>query len=248
LAAKFSHITAEMSFAHPGSSAPQSNLETDVRNFERRLITLREIKDKINNSTHRRTCSRTMGELDSAAEAIRGKLQTADPSLRDQFQLYWQEYSRLRGPLSVNIASLNEQERAAALPSSERAPNVGSSQLQQNLLSPEHMEAQQQADHLDYVQGQAQEIIETLQAINQTAHEIDTTINDQHVTLIKVDGEIGGAVTDMVSGNEQLEVAEKHQKSAGKCIIWVLVAAIAGVVVLGLIIGLSVGLKKKSPS
>jgi t-SNARE complex subunit (syntaxin) len=57
-------------------------------------------------------------------------------------------------------------------------------------------------------------------------------IQDQHQTVVKVDETIQDAVGEMKAGNEDLVVAEKHQKSGGKllCIILAVILGIAIIV------------------
>jgi chromosome segregation ATPase len=224
-----------MSFGQVGGGSSKG-VDNDVAQFERRLVQIRESKDKLKTPAIRKTVKRTLGEMDTLADGLRSKIPTADPALRDKFQRAYQEYQQLRGPISSSIGSFEAEERASA----PAGQSSGGSQLHQSLLSPEQLQAQHDADELAYLQAESENIVETMQTINAMSHELDDKITEQHETLVQIDNTIVEAKEDMVKGNENLVVAEEHQKESGKCMIWILIAVVAGVVVLGLIIGLTV--------
>jgi t-SNARE complex subunit (syntaxin) len=227
-----------MSFASGASGAPAS-IQDDVTNFERRFAIIRDNRTKLQNPQARTATKRALGECENLANSLKVKVQTsADPAVRERFTKCYQEFQQVNRPLTAQIASLEEKERAAA----QEQARPSNPTLTTSLLSDQEQGERFQADHVQYLEGQAVEIAGQMREVNALAHDLDTKIVEQHQLVVRIDDTIGDGLEQMHVGNENLSQAEEHQKSSTKCLIWILALALGGVVVLGLIIGLSLGL------
>ncbi|OHT07891.1 hypothetical protein TRFO_23761 [Tritrichomonas foetus] len=76
-----------------------------------------------------------------------------------------------------------------------------------------------QADELEYVGAQVEEIVRASREINEISNEVNKKLNEQRVKIVSINSMVESAVPDMVKGNEQLDKAEQHQKDSLGCCI-----------------------------
>ena len=56
--------------------------------------------------------------------------------------------------------------------------------------------------------------------INSIAKEINTKVHDQRSDLIEIDTNAGSALENAKEAEKNIEEAQDHQKSGGKCMYW----------------------------
>lgn len=84
-------------------------------------------------------------------------------------------------------------------------------------LSEEQLQVQQQADDLDYLGRQVDEIKTMQQDLNEITHKVDDKITEDHEKVVNIDNHIEKAKTEMEEGNKDLDHAEKDQKKCNIC-------------------------------
>lgn len=84
-------------------------------------------------------------------------------------------------------------------------------------LSEEQLQIQQQADDLDYIGRQVDEIKTMQQDLNEITHKVDDKITEDHEKVVNIDNHIEKAKTEMEEGNKDLDHAEKDQKKCNIC-------------------------------
>ena len=66
-------------------------------------------------------------------------------------------------------------------------------------------------NQLEFTERQVAEIVEDQKALKETTEALKQKIDEQHEVVIKVDNTVEEAKNEMVSGNEDLEIAKKNQ-------------------------------------
>ena len=84
-------------------------------------------------------------------------------------------------------------------------------------LSEEQRQEMQQADELEYVGRQAEEINKMAKDLNEITHKVDDKITEDHEKVVRIDDHIENAKNEMVEGNKDLDHAEKDQKKCNIC-------------------------------
>ena len=56
--------------------------------------------------------------------------------------------------------------------------------------------------------------------INDIAKEINTKVHDQRTDLIEIDANAGTALDNAKEAEQNIEEAQEHQKSGGRCMYW----------------------------
>ncbi|OHS99157.1 hypothetical protein TRFO_34475 [Tritrichomonas foetus] len=84
-------------------------------------------------------------------------------------------------------------------------------------MTEEQMQVMQQADELEYVGRQVEEIVTMQKDLNELTHKVDDKITEDHEKVVKIDNHIEDAKNEMIEGNKDLEHAEKDQKKCNIC-------------------------------
>ena len=72
--------------------------------------------------------------------------------------------------------------------------------------------------------------------INDIAKEINTKVHEQRSDLIEIDTNAGTALENAKEAEKNIEEAQEHQKSGGRCMYWIIAAVSIFVIVLIVII------------
>ena len=75
--------------------------------------------------------------------------------------------------------------------------------------------------------------------INDIAKEINTKVHEQRADLVEIDQNAGTALDNAKDAETNIEEAQKDQKSAGKCLYWVVGVLSVAVIIIILIVVLS---------
>ena len=75
--------------------------------------------------------------------------------------------------------------------------------------------------------------------INDIAKEINTKVHEQRTDLIEIDNNAGTALENAKDAEKNIEEAQEHQKSGGKCMYWTVGILSIGVIIIILIVVLS---------
>jgi t-SNARE complex subunit (syntaxin) len=75
--------------------------------------------------------------------------------------------------------------------------------------------------------------------INSIAKEINTKVHDQRSDLIEIDTNAGSALENAKEAEKNIEEAQEHQKSGGKCMYWTVGIIGIGALVIILIVVLA---------
>jgi hypothetical protein len=197
--------------------------EDDFRKF------VRLSKTQEDNKTKLESFSRSLSELrrSEPSSSLDSQIATQMDGARRTFEAL----ERQIGPIRVRQEEVEAQRKAAA---EEQARQLELDQAN----SKEKEEALQQADELDLMGRQMDDIIEIQTVVNETTHEVDNVVTESHETVVHIDQTIGEAFVEMKEGNEELENAEVDQKGGSK-IMWIILAVvIAVVVIVGTVLGL----------
>ncbi|KAK8896761.1 hypothetical protein M9Y10_014678 [Tritrichomonas musculus] len=120
------------------------------------------------------------------------------------FQRAHSEYSRFKQEHNEEIELyINEQ-------------NSQREKVHQQLLVEQSMEAQE-AENLEYLANEAQSIARQMKELQEISQKVYSELQSQRPTIVSIDTMISKSVTNMEKGNNQLEKAEKNQKSCNIC-------------------------------
>ena len=120
------------------------------------------------------------------------------------FQRAHSEYSRFKQEHNEEIELyINEQ-------------NSQREKVHQQLLVEQSMEAQE-AENLEYLANEAQNIARQMKELQEISQKVYSELQSQRPTIVSIDTMISKSVTNMEKGNDQLEKAEKNQKSCNIC-------------------------------
>lgn len=120
------------------------------------------------------------------------------------FQRAHSEYSRFKQEHNEEIELyINEQ-------------NSQREKVHQQLLVEQSMEAQE-AENLEYLANEAQSIARQMKELQEISQKVYSELQSQRPTIVSIDTMISKSVTNMEKGNDQLEKAEKNQKSCNIC-------------------------------
>ena len=72
--------------------------------------------------------------------------------------------------------------------------------------------------------------------INDIAKEINTKVHEQRSDLIEIDTNAGTALENAKEAEKNIEEAQEHQKSGGRCMYWIIAADSIFVIILIIII------------
>ena len=72
--------------------------------------------------------------------------------------------------------------------------------------------------------------------INDIAKEINTKVHEQRSDLIEIDTNAGTALENAKEAEKNIEEAQEHQKSGGRCMYWIIAAVSIFVIILIIII------------
>ena len=70
--------------------------------------------------------------------------------------------------------------------------------------------------------------------INDIAKEINTKVHDQRGDLVEIDANAGTALENAKDAEKNIEEAQEHQKSGGRCMYWVV--GVAGTAAIAIIV------------
>jgi hypothetical protein len=71
------------------------------------------------------------------------------------------------------------------------------------------------ASELDFLQAGTEEVLRQQRELSILQKQIGDSIDEGHVKVVKIDEKVEEAKQDMVKGNDDLQGAEKHQKTCG---------------------------------
>jgi hypothetical protein len=189
----------EMSFQRPAAGgASSSTLTNDIRKLKTEVDALRSLD--VSTAEAQRSANRTQNDLKKRVTIIESKLPT-DPNVAQLGPELAQVKSALtsaEGEIQVRIEEATKPAHQAALP-----PDATQEQIQL---------AREQGQHLEYLEEQAGEIVEQMQVLNEITHQVGEVIERDHEKIVHVDAVVTEAKDEMVAGNEELAVAEDHQK------------------------------------
>ena len=75
--------------------------------------------------------------------------------------------------------------------------------------------------------------------INDIAKEINTKVHDQRSDLIEIDANAGTALENAKEAETNIEEAQEHQKSGGRCMYWTIGIIVTALIIIIMIIVLS---------
>ena len=75
--------------------------------------------------------------------------------------------------------------------------------------------------------------------INDIAKEINTKVHEQRTDLIEIDNNASTALENAKDAEKNIEEAQEHQKSGGKCMYWTVGILSIGAIIIILIVVLS---------
>ena len=115
--------------------------------------------------------------------------------------------------------------------------------MQEQQLDVEELKVQGEAAYMEDVIKQRQEELNNVEQfmtdINDIAKEINTKVHEQRADLVEIDANAGTALDNAKDAEENIEQAQEHQKSAGKCMYWVVGVISIAVIIIILIVILS---------
>ena len=115
--------------------------------------------------------------------------------------------------------------------------------MQEQQLDVEELKVQGEAAYMEDVIKQRQEELNNVEQfmtdINDIAKEINTKVHEQRADLVEIDANAGTALDNAKDAEENIEQAQEHQKSAGKCMYWVVGVLSIAVIIIILIVILS---------
>ena len=119
--------------------------------------------------------------------------------------------------------------------------HTGDSQaLMHEQLDVEELKVQGEAAYMEDVIKQRQEELDNVEQfmtdINDIAKEINTKVHDQRTDLIEIDANAGTALDNAKEAETNIEEAQDHQKSAGKCMYWTIGIILIFLIVITVII------------
>ena len=113
--------------------------------------------------------------------------------------------------------------------------NSDSQALMHEQLDVEELKVQGEAAYMEDVIKQRQEELDNVEQfmtdINDIAKEINTKVHDQRTDLIEIDANAGTALDNAKEAEQNIEEAQEHQKSGGRCMYWTI-----GIILLALAI------------
>jgi chromosome segregation ATPase len=226
-----------MSFEKKRAVVP--NLGDMLATFQRRLNFLNENQNSLQNPQTRRTFKRYLNDIESYRDAIIKELpKSTDPAIsqyRDQFAALNDEYQQARPEWQRRLDA--SEQRADDRPGP-------ATPLHKSLLDEGRIQEQDLTDEVEFAEREVASVVEQQRVIHQLMGQVHDIVEQGHQQVIAVEEATSEAKDEMGKGNEMLGDGEKDQKTSTKCIIWVLVIVIGGAVAVGLIVGLSIGLKK----
>ena len=118
--------------------------------------------------------------------------------------------------------------------------NSDSQALMHEQLDVEELKVQGEAAYMEDVIKQRQEELDNVEQfmtdINDIAKEINTKVHDQRTDLIEIDANAGTALDNAKEAETNIEEAQEHQKSGGKCMYWTIGIILIFLIVITVII------------
>ena len=113
--------------------------------------------------------------------------------------------------------------------------------MQEQQLDVEELKVQGEAAYMEDVIKQRQEELNNVEQfmtdINDIAKEINTKVHEQRSDLIEIDQNAGTALENAKDAEQNIEEAQEHQKSGGRCMYWVAgVLSIAVIVIIVIVV------------
>ena len=104
----------------------------------------------------------------------------------------------------------------------------------------EELKVQGEAAYMEDVIKQRQEELHNVEQfmtdINDIAKEINTKVHEQRADLVEIDANAGTALDNAKDAEQNIEEAQEHQKSGGKCMYWVVGVLSIAVLIIILIV------------
>ena len=198
LSQKVSHLG--MSFQQLGGNN-QSKLGKQVNTYQNRLKLVNDNKDKIDQDPNiRKNVKKYIGDLEKLDGQITKLLET-EPDAAD----YRAQYNQLSA--EFNNVCIPLKERIEQIDKSFASPEGGSTEQGQEMTQEDR-----DAAEIDLISRQAEDIAADMAALKDTTYQVHEQIEKDHVKLQHIDETVTEAKTEMVEGNKELEIAEKHQK------------------------------------
>jgi methyl-accepting chemotaxis protein len=155
--------------------------------------------------------------------------QTGGPT----FDSYQSRFEDLRARMQSELRPVIEKLRSSTTPSASGGGG-GGSVASEPLLSQQLVDSE--TDLIDVLEQQVNQILTTMREVNQLFTHVMTELQKQRHMITAIDAETTEAVSEMSTGNRELEKAGEHQKSSTKCICWIVIIVLLVVTAVGLII------------
>lgn len=113
--------------------------------------------------------------------------------------------------------------------------------LQQQMLDREELKIQGEAAYMEEIIGQRQDELNDVEKlmtdINSITKDINAKVHEQRKDLVEIDHNAGVALDNAEAAEQNIEEAQEHQKSGGRCMYWtVAVAAIVALVIILIVV------------
>jgi chromosome segregation ATPase len=189
-----------MSFQRP--AAKPSTVEPEIQQLKTSVEELSRLD--VSDPAQPRTFGRKVKELRARADQIEAKL-GLDPKgaqLRAELDRLRSAIDRAAEDVQARIEQSQKPAAVAQLP-----PDATEQQLQL---------AQEQGEHVEFLQTRVQSIAEDTKVPNELTHEVHDVRQRDHEKIVPIDAVVAEAHENMVEGSAGLAEAEEHQKKPAK--------------------------------
>jgi methyl-accepting chemotaxis protein len=202
------------------ASTGEFSLQTEFQNFLVRWKVIETGLSNLADSTIRKRVSRAIRDLEVLGPSLERHLSESDTPEAEQIR---NDFNR------VNAVFLQKRQQIkTAVEESEYQYAQAATPLHEALIADDD-----DAEAVEYLRRQTSDILGDMRQLNDITQQVGALIQDQHQTVVKVDDTIESAVGEMKAGNQELQAAEKDQKSGGKMLYIVLGVVLAVALVIG---------------
>jgi hypothetical protein len=198
-----------MSFSRAAPSP--ADLSSRIQSFQTSLGRLETATSGPLDASKCRAADRLIQNLDESSAVISDSLRTStEPNvadLRRQFSSFVDHFQLVKADYLRNKPALTPPPRQAPDPQPVARHGDNALQAQAVAMDPE--------TELAFLQAGTEDVLRQQRELSILQKQIGDAIDDGHVKLVKVDEKVEEAKHDMVKGNNDLQGAEKHQKTCG---------------------------------
>lgn len=220
----------------PKNKTAQKEPEEYFKALTRCWNEVQDLSHQLDDGTKRNLLRTRLREIESWINKTRSRLQESpNDEIQDHFDGLVDSINKEVPKIQLDLQQADEAYGTDVTATTPIGPGSGDrgNELNQALLP-----SQEETD-LNILMTEATDAVQDMKYLNDLTHKVHDEIKDQQTTLIHIDEVIESAKIDMIEGNEELDVAEIHQKSSSKTLIYVIIALVVAVVVVTIIVFLA---------